>query len=417
MKKRYLLLIPVAACIIISAASIGYIQFHPERAPAGASFLATAIQKQNIDNGIGQPKESEQPAELTAAQKRAQEVVSTMTLEQKLYQMMFVTPEVLTDSHNPVVRAGETTKTSLINTPVGGILYTSQNLQGKDQTSVMLSNTQKYMREAGAGVPAFTAIAEEGGSYAPVTSMLGTAEVDDMSVYGQSDDAEEVRNIGKTLATTISGVGFNMNLAPIADVASDESNTAAQTRLFGSNAETVSRLISSEIDGMQENGVMSAISHFPGEGSITSNPAEGQTSTDRSEEDFRSSDLLPFAEGMKVDAACIVVSNMTATAFDSVPCSLSSKVMTDLLRKEMGYDGIVMTGSLTDAAIADHYTTGQAAVQAVQAGADMLLCPQNIQETYTALLEAVEDGSIPEQQIDDSVSRILTAKLTYGLMQ
>ena len=108
---------------------------------------------------------------------------------------------------------------------------------------------------------------------------------------------------------------------------------------------------------------------------------------------------------------------MTAIAFDSVPCSLSSKVITGLLREEMGYDGIVMTGQLSDGAITNSYTAGQAAVQAVQAGADMLLCPQSIEETYTALSEAVASGSITEDQINDSVARILTAKLEYGLMQ
>lgn len=422
MKKRYLLLILVAACIIMSAASIGYIQFHPERAPAGAAFLTREIQKEpQTDDGMSEPEKVEEPeeppAELTAEQKRAQELVSNMTLEQKLYQMMFVTPEILTDSHSQVVRAGDSTKASLMATPVGGILYTTQNLQGTDQTSVMLNNTQQYVREAGAGIPVFTGIAEEGGSHAPAASVLGTAQVEDMSVYGQSDNPEEVRDVGKTLATAISGVGFNMNLAPVADVASDETDANAQTRLFGSDAEVVSRLVSSEISGMQENGVMSAISHFPGQGSIASDPASGAVSTERSQEEFRSSDLLPFEEGIKANTACIVVSNMTATAFDTVPCSLSSKVMTDLLREEMGYDGIVMTGQLTDAAIVDHYTTGQAAVRAVQAGADMLLCPQSIDETYTALSQAVANGSITERQIDDSVARILTAKLEYGLMQ
>ena len=158
----------MAACIIVCAAAIGYIQFHPERAPEGAAFLARAVQeRQSAGSGEEDTEEvqekKEKPEEQTAAQKRAQELVSSMTLEQKLYQMMFVTPEVLTDSNNHVVRAGDSTKASITATPVGGILYTSRNLQGKDQTSVMLDNTQQYARAAGAGIPVFTGIAEEGG--------------------------------------------------------------------------------------------------------------------------------------------------------------------------------------------------------------------------------------------------------------
>lgn len=418
MKKRYLLLIPVAVCIIVCAAAIGYIQFHPEHAPEGAAFLAR-MQKQDSSGGSAdQPEEpKDQPEELTAAQKRAQELVSSMTLEQKLYQMMFVTPEVLTDSHSSVVRAGDSTKASITAAPVGGILYTSRNLQGKEQTSVMLNNTQQYARAAGAGIPVFTGIAEEGGRHAPAASVLGTAAVEDMSAYGQSENPEEVRDIGKTLAAAISGVGFNLNFAPVADVVSNEENTELKTRSFGSDAAVVSSLVSYEISGMQNNGVMAAMSHFPGAGSTASDPAEGTVNTDRSQKQFHDSDLLPFAEGIKADAACIVVSNMTATALDSVPCSMSSKVITGLLREEMEYDGIIITGQLTDKAITDHYTTEQAVVQAVQAGADMLLCPQSMEATYTALSEAVSKGSITEEQLNQSVTRILTAKLEYGLMQ
>ena len=141
MKKRYLLLIPVVACIVLSAAAIGYIQFHPDRAPAGAEFLV------RTSNDAGQQtKEPEKEAEaqpLTASQKRANELLDAMTLEQKLYQMMFVTPEALTQTKQ-VVRAGTATQEAIEKRPVGGVLYTRQSLQGKAQIKDMLSNTQNY---------------------------------------------------------------------------------------------------------------------------------------------------------------------------------------------------------------------------------------------------------------------------------
>ncbi|MCD8355749.1 MAG: glycoside hydrolase family 3 protein [Clostridia bacterium] len=418
MKKRYLLLIPVAACIIMCAAAIGYIQFHPDRAPAGAAFLVNASQaKQELDTGSGEEEvPQEEPKELTATQKRAQEIVADMTLEQKIYQMMFVTPEVLTDSRNSVVRAGNATKASITAAPVGGVLYTRQNLQGKDQTSVMLENTQQYAREAGAGIPVFTGIGEEGGSYAPAAAVLGTAAVNAMSAYGEANNSEEARSVGQTLAAAISGVGFNVDFAPVADVLSNESNTELENRTFGSDPAVVSNMVSNEISGMQENGVMSAISHFPGAGSTASSTENGTVTTERSLEEFQSSDLTVFEAGIEADAAFVVVSNMTAPAFDTVPCALSSKVITDLLRKEMGYDGIIITDKLTDAAITGAYSNGDAAVQAVQAGADMLLCPPSISDAYSAISEAVANGTITQDRIDESAARILTAKLEYGLM-
>ena len=310
MKKRYLLLIPVAACIIVCAAAIGYIQFHPERAPEGAAFLARAVQEKQ-DTGSGEEEQQEEPAEqpeeLTAAQKRAQELVDSMTLEQKLYQMMFVTPEVLTDSTNNVVRAGDSTKESITATPVGGILYTSRNLQGKDQTSVMLNNTQQYAREAGAGIPVFTGIAEEGGSHAPAASVLGTAAVEDMSVYGQTNNPEEVRDIGKTLAAAISGVGFNMNFAPVADVLTNPENQVVKKRSFGTDPQVVSDMCQAVAEGLTESGIYATYKHFPGHGMTSADTHAGYAYSDKTLEELESCELIPFQKGIADGISFVMV--------------------------------------------------------------------------------------------------------------
>ena len=112
----------------------------------------------------------------------------------------------------------------------------------------------------------------------------------------------------------------------------------------------------------------------------------------------------------------MIVSNDTMKEYDTVPCSVSSKVMTDLLRKKLNYTGIIMTGALQDAALTAQYTEGEAAVLAVQAGADMLLEPSDVDAVYQALSQAVSDGKLTEQRIDESVQRILTAKIDGGLI-
>ncbi len=413
MKKRYLLLIPVAACVIACAAAVGYIQFHPEHAPAGTP--SALVKTEEPAAQPEQAQEPEEPAELTADQKRAQEILNGMTLDQKIYQMMFVRPETLTNV-GKVVRAGDATRKAIEEKPVGGIIYFSQNFQGTSQTTTMLSNTQEYARAAGANIPLFMGVDEEGGTVARVADVLGTTKFDDMAEYGERADAQEAYDIGKTLATDISGFGFNVDFAPVADVLSNENNTEIGARSFGSDPSVVSIMVENEVMGLQESGVMAALKHFPGHGSTETNSHEGTSTTDRTLDELKECDLKPFEAGIDQEAAFVLVSHMTATELDSVPCSLSSKVITDLLRGEMGYDGIVITDGMDMGAITDNYSNGDAAVKAVQAGVDMLLCPPSIDDACEALSQAVADGEITEERIDESIMRILTAKLEYGLM-
>lgn len=413
MKKRYLLLIPVAACVIACAAAVGYIQFHPEHAPAGTPSVLVKTEEPAAQPE--QAQEPEEPAELTADQKRAQEILNGMTLDQKIYQMMFVRPETLTNV-GKVVRAGDATRKAIEEKPVGGIIYFSQNFQGTSQTTTMLSNTQEYARAAGANIPLFMGVDEEGGTVARVADVLGTTKFDDMAEYGERADAQEAYDIGKTLATDISGFGFNVDFAPVADVLSNENNTEIGARSFGSDPSVVSIMVENEVMGLQESGVMAALKHFPGHGSTETNSHEGTSTTDRTLDELKECDLKPFEAGIDQEAAFVLVSHMTATELDSVPCSLSSKVITDLLRGEMGYNGIVITDGMDMGAITDNYSNGDAAVKAVQAGVDMLLCPPSIDDACEALSQAVADGEITEERIDESIMRILTAKLEYGLM-
>ena len=354
MKKRYLLLIPVVACIVLSAAAIGYIQFHPDRAPAGAEFLV-----RTSHDAEQQTKEPEaQP--LTASQKRANELLDAMTLEQKLYQMMFVTPEALTQTKQ-VVRAGTATQEAIEKRPVGGVLYTRQSLQGKAQIKDMLSNTQSYAEASKSGVPVFLGVQEQGGSNAPVAQALRTKSILNAA---ESTDEQTAYALGQTIAQELSGVGFTVNLAPA----------------VGDDAD----IASGEIKGLQKNHVLSAV--------------------------------FAFEACIKQKPAFMIVTNAQNKTYDTVPCSVSSKVMTDLLRKKLNYTGIIMTDALQDTALTEQYAEGEAAVLAVQAGADMLLEPSDVDAVYRALFQAVSDGKLTEQRIDDSVQRILTAKIDGGLI-
>lgn len=392
MKRLHLLLLAAAAITCVAAAACA--QKNTDIPPQGTS---TDAQLQHDDA-------------------RVQELVRSMTLEEKLYQMMFVRPETLTGIGR-AVQAGDSTKAAIVQQPVGGIIYFSQNFENNEQTTEMLRNTQDYARVSGVGIPLFMGVDEEGGMVARLASVLDTTTFDNMAVYGAQNDSEQAYDIGKTLAADLSKFGFNVDFAPVADVLSNENNTEIGARSFGSDPDVVSNMVRHEVKGLQENGVMAALKHFPGHGSTQSNSHKGTSESDRTLEQLRDCDFKPFEAGIEQDAAFVLISHMTATELDSVPCSLSAKVVTDLLRGELGYDGVVITDGMDMGAITQQYSNGEAAVKAVQAGVDMLLCPPSISDACDALSAAVADGTITQTRIDESVTRILNAKMRYGLMK
>lgn len=346
---------------------------------------------------------------------KVKSMVQAMSLHEKICQMMFITPEALTE-YTKVTQSGPVTEESLQNYPVGGVIYFSDNLVTLDQTEQMLADIQAYSIElTGRGL--FLGVDEEGGTVARVADNLGTTAFEDMRTYGDAGDAAKAYEIGATLAADLKEVGFNVDFAPVADVLTNENNTVIGDRSFGTDAELVSEMVSQEVRGLTEGGVLCAPKHFPGHGSTDDDTHDGFAASERTLEELKACDLKPFQAAIDAGAPMIMVGHMTMTAIDSEnPASMSSKVVTELLRQQLGYDGIIITDAMNMGAISDTYTSGEAAVKAISAGCDMVLCVNNLQSAVDSVTEAVADGTLSEAAIDQSVARILSAKLQYGLI-
>ena len=346
---------------------------------------------------------------------RAKVMLDEMTLEEKVYQMFFVTHESLT-GYTKVTQSGNTTKTALSQRPVGGIIYFAGNLVTMDQTTEMIANIQAFSTElTGRGL--FIGVDEEGGSVARVADNLGTTTFDDMAVYGQEGNPETAYEIGSTQASELTALGFNVNFSPVADVLTNEENTVVKDRSFGSDADTVSTMVSSVVSGLTDGGMLCAPKHFPGHGSTGEDTHNSYASSDRTIEDLEACDLKPFQAAIDAGAPMIMVGHMTMTEIDPEnPACLSGTIVTGILRQQLGYDGIIITDAMNMSAIADYYTSAEAAVAAISAGCDMILCPSNLNSAANAVIEAVESGTIQESAINASVLRILTAKYRYGII-
>ncbi len=358
-------------------------------------------------------QEAEEAAEEISLDEKVAAKLASLTLEEKVAQMFIITPEALTGVET-AVQAGSQTQACLEEYPVGGIIYMADNLIDTDQTVQMLENTMEYSQEA-TGLPIFLSVDEEGGTVAQVASnsAFGVTDVGNMSEIGASGDVQAAYEAGQTIGSYLSELGFNLDYAPVADVLTNSENQVVQKRSFGSDAELVSRMVEQEVLGLAEENVIACIKYFPGHGATGGDTHDGAVSVSRTQDELRETELVPFADQIEAGISFIMVGHYSVPEItgDDTPCSLSSEIVTDLLRDEMGYDGIVITDALNMSAISDSYTSSQAAVKAVQAGVDMLLMPENFQSAYEGLLSAVNSGELSEDRIDESVTRILAVKM------
>lgn len=359
------------------------------------------------------PTETEAPTETTSPEElAAQEILDGMTLDEKLCQLFVVTPDALTGL-SPATAAGDATREALERTPVGGLVYFAQNIVSAEQVTQMLQTTQSYSK-----IPLLLGVDEEGGRVSRLSGVGLTDVLDPMATYGAAGDTAAVEAMGKKLGGQVKGAGFNVDFAPVADIVTNPNNTEIGDRSFSSDPAVASDMVAAMTRGLQEGGVLACLKHFPGHGSTEADSHLGTSVTDRTLDELREAELLPFRAGIEAGAGMIMVSHMSAPAVtgDNTPCDLSPAVVTDLLRTELGYDGVVITDAHNMGAITANYTPGEAAVLAIEAGCDLILMPDDLDAALQALRDAAADGTLTEARIDESVLRILTLKAKAGLL-
>lgn len=333
-------------------------------------------------------------------------ILSEMPLEDKIAGMFIVTPEALT-GFSTVTQAGDATQEALNGCAVGGLIYFAKNIEDEEQLKALLSGTASMSR-----YPIFLGVDEEGGSVSRVASSgIDVIQVGDMADIGESGDTSQAYEAGLTIGTYLKDMGFNLDFAPVADVAA-AGESALGDRVFGSDAAMVGDMVSNLVDGIEGTGISSCLKHFPGLGSVEGDTHDGREEIEKTLDEMRSSDFVPFQAGIAAGADFVMVSHATAGSVDesAVPCSLSRTIVTDVLRNELGFEGIIITDALDMGAITAYYSSEEAAVQAILAGVDMLLMPEDFQAAYEGVLAAVEDGTISEERIDESLERIYRVK-------
>ena len=332
--------------------------------------------------------------------------LSEMPLGDKVAGLFIVTPEAITGV-STAIQAGEGTQTALNEYAVGGLIYFEKNIIDEAQLKEMLANTDSMSK-----YPIFLAVDEEGGSVSRVAqSSIEVAQVGDMAAIGESQDAAQALEAGTTIGAYLKDLGFNLDFAPVADVAGAEGSELGN-RVFGSDAQAVGEMVSNAVKGIESSGVSSCLKHFPGIGYVEGDTHDGRVETTKTLDEMRNNDFIPFKAGIEAGADMVMVSHVAVAdgSEEAVPSTLSKTIMTDVLRNELGFEGVIITDALNMSAVTEYYTSAEAAVGAIEAGADMLLMPEDFYEAYEAVLAAVQDGTIPEERIDESLNRIYRIK-------
>lgn len=322
-------------------------------------------------------------------------LINDMTTEEMVAGMFMVSPESLTGV-GTAVQAGDGTKTAITEKPVGGIVYSTKNFKSSEQFTEMITNTKGFSK-----YPIFTAVKAECGD----STGFG---IDATSKASELTDTDSVKTAYGTIAAKLAAYGVNMNMAPVAEIVAEDGDASLQGRTFGSDAAAAAPLVNSAVQAMQETEVSAVLQKFPGTSVGT-----------KTLEELKNSEFLVYDMAIKNGAECILVSHTKASGVtgDDTPCSLSSMMINDVLRNTLGFKGVVITDYLNDSAITGSYSSAEAAVAAIQAGADVLLEPADYQEAYEGVLQAIADGTITEERIHESIYRIYRVKYKNALKE
>lgn len=337
--------------------------------------------------------------------------IEVMPLEDKVAGLFIITPEELTGV-GTAVKAGDGTREALGEYAVGGLIYFSQNIQSEEQFTEMLANTKMYSK-----YPIFLAVDEEGGEVSRVAeSSIEVEKVGSMAEVGASGDAQKAYDAGNTIGAYLAKLGINLDFAPVADVLTNTDNTTIGNRSFGTDAGVVAAMVPSFVSGLEANKVSSCLKHFPGLGDTVEDTHEGMAVTERTLEEFQAAEFPAFKAGIDAGADFAMVSHVSAPALagDNTPASLSGEII-GMLRNDLGFEGVIITDALNMKAISEYYTADEAAVKAIQAGVDMLLMPESFETAYNGVLQAVQDGTISEERINESLRRIYRIKKADSL--
>lgn len=357
------------------------------------------------------PRTSASPTPRTSAEVRkdaAQALLDGMTTHEKICQLLIVQPEVLTGG-STVTGMTDSLAAALREYPVGGVLLSAGNMTSGEQLAALTGALADGCKTA-----PLISVDEEGGRVARLMNTVGTTKLGSMYSY-RAQGTQGAHDNAQTIARDIAAYGFNTDFAPVADVWTNKRSSAIGDRAYSDDYDEAAELVAAAVKGFHDGGVICCLKHFPGHGSTKTDSHDGAATVDKTLPQLRQEDLKPFMSGIAAGADMVMVGHLTVPTMDDAPASLSHKIVTNLLRYDLGFRGVIVTDGLQMQALAQ-YTDGEKAVLALAAGNDMLLEISDVSGTVAAIEKALADGTLSRAALDESVLRILQLKLAHGIV-
>jgi len=415
-KGTALLLITFLGVIVLHTLTLGPTSFLGSQGWAsvldGPAAMGNANLLKNIDTHLKQNTQHGTKARAKAQitpQQYINLIVNRMTLDQKLGQMMIV--QFTGSTYSLPISA------MISQYDVGAALVFAAN--GNIVNKSQLTSLIKQMKDNSTTIPLAVAIDQEGGIVDRLVNLDGPRPAE--ATIGATNDPAQAKQAGMQDAKDLASYGFNLNLAPVVDV-TNVYNSQLYDRTYGNTPELVTKMAAAYLQGLQKSGkVMGTLKHFPGLGDVSTDPHAGIPYLNRSKSGLEQIDWAPYRALIRQgNVHAIMVTHEIVSALDKTePSSLSPKIIQGILRDDLGFQGVIMTDSLTMDALTAYASESQAATLSVEAGADLLMgaaSPTDVAAMIQSLKQAINSGTLTKQRIDESVRRILMMKYAMGLL-
>ena len=342
-----------------------------------------------------------------------QELLDSLTPEQKVGQLFIVCPEQLYGAEGAVTEITDGLADSLSRYPVGGIILFSDNIVSPEQLLTLNRSLSALSR-----IPLFLSVDEEGGAVARLARnpafQLPTYQ--NAAAVGASGNPQDAWAMGSTIGQYLAEYGFNLNFAPVADVNTNPRNPVIGSRAFSSDAAIAAAMAAAFTGGLNQQGIIGTYKHFPGHGDTAEDSHSGLAVNHKTHEELESCEWIPFREAGIADLVMVGHIALPQVTGDMTPATLSHQIVSELLKGQLGFTGLVVTDSMQMGAITGSFSSGEAAVTALTAGCDLILMPEDLPEAFDAVLAALEDGTLSMEWLDETVYRILAFKLLHGIL-
>ena len=348
-----------------------------------------------------------------------EEQLQKMTLREKVGQLFYVRLESLDPSINwttyddlaslNILEVTENMKRTNENYPVGGIILYAWNIDDEAQLARIIPQVRALN-----GSP-LLCIDEEGGRVARIANnpKFNVKKYESMTAIGDTGDPQNAYECGNTIGTYLKRYGFDIDFAPVADVNTNPENVVIGKRAFSDDPAVAAPMVTNYLQGLKDAGITGCIKHFPGHGDTKADTHYGYASTQKTWEEMKTCEMVTFQAGIQWGCQLIMTAHIgtpNVTGSD-VPATMSPIILQDKLRGELGYQNIIITDGMEMGAITQQYTSAEAAVGSIKAGVDIVLGPRYFTEAFDAVMAAVNNGTISEERINESVRRILKLKL------